>query len=244
MTLLLSERGIEMHHAPWEGLVEVVRERGGCDALIVDAPYSARTHKGHDGAVMRAGARRELDYSAWTAHEITRFVSGWHPLVRGWMVSLTDDELFPRWRDELAHVGRQTFADVPAIVRGMTVRLLGDGPSSWTIHCAVARPRTLAYARWGTLDGAYVGPSEPQPVVGGKPLWLMRALVRDYTRPGDLVADPCAGGGTTALACLLEGRRCVTGDVSLEHAEIAAERLRTMPTQAADGRTLALFGST
>ena len=37
----------------------------------------------------------------------------------------------------------------------------------------------------------------------------MRAIVRDYTRPADLVCDPCMGGGTTALAAYMEGRRFV-----------------------------------
>lgn len=40
-----------------------------------------------------------------------------------------------------------------------------------------------------------------------KPLDLMRWLVRSYSRPGDLVADPFAGRGTTVLAAALEGRR-------------------------------------
>ncbi len=41
----------------------------------------------------------------------------------------------------------------------------------------------------------------------------MQAIVRDYTRPGDLVVDPFAGGGTTALACAIEGRRCITSEM-------------------------------
>jgi site-specific DNA-methyltransferase (adenine-specific) len=40
-----------------------------------------------------------------------------------------------------------------------------------------------------------------------KPLDLMRWLVRSYSRPGDLVCDPFAGSGTTAIAVAMEGRR-------------------------------------
>ena len=53
----------------------------------------------------------------------------------------------------------------------------------------------------------------------------MRAIVRDYSRPGDLVVDPFCGSGTTALACAMEGRRCITSEEKPEHYEIARKRL-------------------
>jgi site-specific DNA-methyltransferase (adenine-specific) len=55
--------------------------------------------------------------------------------------------------------------------------------------------------------------SEPLLVVGGKPLWLMRELVKDYSRPGELVADCCAGGATTLIAASLEGRRAIGAEL-------------------------------
>src|SRR5690606_34553635 len=108
------------------------------------------------------------------------------------------------------------------------VRLLGDGPSTWTCWIVVARPRSVEFARWGTLPGAYVlppGHAERMPVVGGKPLWLMERLVEDYSRPGDLVCDPCCGAGTTLEAALRTGRLAVGGDAMREHAELAAARV-------------------
>lgn len=252
MTPYYSDDACALYLCDWRELpVET------CDALIVDAPYSERTHAGHDGAAASANRngerwvrgngraeakiqRRDINYSAWGADEVGRFVEHWSPRVTGWMVSLTDSELFIAWRRAMEAANRQTFQDIPAIVRGMTVRLTGDGPSSWAIHCCVARPRTREMARWGTLDGGYVGPSEPQPVVGGKPLWLMRAITRDYTRPGDLIADPCCGGGTALLAARMEGRRAIGGDISEAHLEIAARRLERFPREHAG--QLALLG--
>jgi site-specific DNA-methyltransferase (adenine-specific) len=35
----------------------------------------------------------------------------------------------------------------------------------------------------------------------------MQQIVRDYSRPGMLVADPCAGHATTLVAALQSGRR-------------------------------------
>ena len=37
----------------------------------------------------------------------------------------------------------------------------------------------------------------------------MRALVRDYTRPGDVVCDPFAGWGSTLAASIALGRSAV-----------------------------------
>lgn len=233
MTLLLDRPDARVYHADWRGLLDALPRRDDgtvCDSVIADCPYSERTHAGHDGQSDALG-QRVINYAAWSPEDVAEFVGAWAPVTRGWLVSLTDDVLLAAWKSALADAGRQTFADVPAVIRGMTVRYVGDGPSSWAIHCAVARPRSREFATWGTLQGAYVGPSERQDVVGGKPLWLMRALVRDYTRPGDLVADPCCGAGTTLLAAVTEGRRAVGGDVLREHAEMSARRLDGMVQQ-------------
>ena len=97
----------------------------------------------------------------------------------------------------------------------------GDGPSSWAIYANVARPKRLC--KWGTLPGAYTGNQGEREHIGGKPLWLMRALVRDYTKAGDLVCDPVAGGGTTLLAAAIEGRRAIGAEVDVgAHAKAMA----------------------
>jgi len=105
------------------------------------------------------------------------------------------------------------------------VRLSGDGPSSWTCWIVVSRPRCEPFSKWGTLPGGYAGPSPSCEVVGGKPLWLMQAIVRDYTRAGDLVCDPFVGSGTTAVAALSEGRRFIGAEAMPEHHTIATRRL-------------------
>jgi DNA modification methylase len=80
--------------------------------------------------------------------------------------------------------------------------------------------------KWGSLPPWYESaPERSVGVMGGKPLGLMRAIVRDYTRPGDLVVDPFCGGGTTALACAIEGRRCITSEMDPKTFELARKRL-------------------
>ena len=71
-------------------------------------------------------------------------------------------------------------------------------------------------------------------VIGNKDPVRMRELVRHYSRPGDLVVDPYAGSGTTAIACGIEGRRCITSEVDPVNYNIAKNRL-------AAGWTLEMF---
>lgn len=130
------------------------------DTIICDPPYSARTHE----ASRKFGNAREdgssLDglgpeYAAWTRDHVFEFVRSWSPRCRGWMVVLTDHNLIHDWQDAYEEAGRYAFAPVICLIRGMTVRLCGDGPSSWAIYAMVARP--LSFSRWRTLSGGYVG---------------------------------------------------------------------------------------
>src|SRR5213076_3011105 len=103
---------------------------------------------------------------------------------------------------------RYALCAIPCVITGMTCRMRGDGPSSWAVYAMVGRPKTRAFASWGTLPGAYVGPRSTESKGGrDKPPWLPEALVRDYTRPGDLVVDPFAGWATTLIAAVRSGRR-------------------------------------
>lgn len=62
----------------------------------------------------------------------------------------------------------------------------------------------------------------------------MRAIVRDYSRRGDLVCDPTAGGGTTLLAAAIEGRRAIGAEVDDETFRAAKRRLAAGYTPALD----------
>lgn len=213
------------------------------DAVITDPPYSERTHAGSDGAVARSGdgaERRELGYVFLTNDDVRNLVHGLAPITTSWCAFLTDDILAPTYRGCAADEGRYDFAPVPILQH--KPRLSGDGPGSGTVWLCTSRPRAARFMKWGSLPSRYMSrPAKFAGVQGSKPLQLMRALVRDYSRPGDLILDPCAGGGTTALAARLEGRRCITIERDEATCEIAKRRLSTMPIETAKGQT-ALFG--
>lgn len=224
----------------WQDVLDDIQ----ADALVSDFPYSEKTHAAYDNSANEGfgrdregtyakrvkaglvGGRREIDYAPLTPAGLTEAVEHWSPRVSGWTCWLTSHDLVPDYERDLTAQGRYVFAPLPCVIRGMTVRLVGDGPSSESVSLVVARPRTSAMAKWGTLPGHYYGPSEKCIVVGGKPLWLMRAIIRDYTGRGDLVVDPCAGGGTTLLAAVMEGRRAIGAECDSNTFEKAVARLR------------------
>ena len=58
-----------------------------------------------------------------------------------------------------------------------------------------------------------------------KPIELMRWLVRLLSRPGQVVLDPFLGSGTTAIACVLEGREWIGVEKDEDYARIARARI-------------------
>jgi hypothetical protein len=59
-----------------------------------------------------------------------------------------------------------------------------------------------------------------------QPLEVVEKLVSYFSKPGDLVVDPCGGGFTTAEACLRLGRRCVSCDIDGACVEGGRQRLQ------------------
>lgn len=223
-------------------LADAMRRAGVvADALVVDAPYSERTHAGHRGGCdvdsdayahaatsieRRRAQRSDLDYPAWTAADVAAFGSTWSGLCRGWRVSITDHVLSSAWERWYEEEGLYAFAPV-AWLGATRPRLVGDGPSASACWLMVARPRTVRMSRWGTLRADYVirsRASDEGGIIGGKPRQLMLAVVGDYSAPGDLVVDPCAGGGTTLVAAIELGRLAVGCEPDAGRYEIARAR--------------------
>ena len=249
-------------------LADAMRRAGVvADALIVDAPYSERTHDGHDDgtasanrviswakgrekrghlrmsmgvtvetrvnhAVKHGAGRREIGYPFWTGADVDAFISAWTDRA-GWLLSLTDHLLAREWERACGEVHRYAFAPIACVEHGSRVRLDGTGPPQWATQMIATRPRSRAFLdawhakRWAhglAPAGGYSGGAEKKPVTGGKPLWLMRAIVGDYSAPGDLVVDPCAGGGTTLVAAIELGRLAVGCEPDAGRYEIARAR--------------------
>lgn len=201
------------------------------DAPTPESAYAARHYATASGA---SAARADIEYAAWSPTNVASFVDLWAPMTSGWLVSITDSELAPSWGESFDAAGLYRFTPLPLVETGSRVRMTGDGPSCWTCWIVVARPKSLAFASWGTLPGAYLQPAErdinsaggSDRISGGKPLKSMCNIVSDYSRRGQLVVDPTCGAGTTLMAAKMCGRRSIGIEMDRGRAELAARRLR------------------
>lgn len=213
---------------------DVLADVETCDAVITDPPYSERTHAGALAVVTEGTTVRGVGgYGHMTAQDVKELVRFWSARCTGWMVFHTDDVLFPFFRETAEWEGRYTFPILPVLQQ--QPRVSGDGPSSCGHFLAVSRPREKRFLSWGSLPGWYESPRDGSIVRGGKPVSLVRKIIRDYTRPGALIVDPYAGGGTTLLAAAIEGRRAIGAE--MDPATYAKARARL-----ARGHTPVMFG--
>lgn len=203
---------IDLRCGDWRDVLANVSE---VDAVISDPPYSPRVHDG-----FRSGS----DYiptsgrsDGWTNGDIALGGLPYEPLTptmaaavverfadsASWMVFFGDHITNGWWADAMDAAGWYVFAPVIWHRTGGSPRFQGDGPSNEHEYIAIGRPKRST--KCGSLPGSYVGPNQKgnqhdTVLKGQKPLWLMRAVVGDYTLPGQTVVDPFSGSGSTLIA--------------------------------------------
>lgn len=229
MVAMTGTKMIDLRCGQWQ---EVLADIGEVDAVICDPPYGARTHKGHNKASDQVRSatgqktRTDLHYAHWTPDDVRAFVAHWAPRCRGWMACMTSDDLIPVWRQAYADAGR--YDSAPVGVLTYHPRLTGDGPGSGLVYLMVSRPKSRKF-QGGWSNPPWYGPYYPATEkmhIGGKPLDLMKKIVSDYSREGDIVCDPCAGGATTLLAAGELGRHAVGAECDKDTYAKALDRLR------------------
>ena len=58
-----------------------------------------------------------------------------------------------------------------------------------------------------------------------KPVEPLAELIREFSKPGDLVLDPFAGSGLTLVAAQQCGRRCLGIELDADHCATVHKRL-------------------
>lgn len=64
----------------------------------------------------------------------------------------------------------------------------------------------------------------PHPTI--KPLNIVKTLIENSSRPGDLILDPFLGSGTTAVACMELGRKYIGYELNGGYFETAQRRIK------------------
>lgn len=98
-------------------------------------------------------------------------------------------------------------------------------------------PRGYAKEKYYNPQGKVIGDVWDIPILGQndktertgyptqKPVKLIERIINIYTKPDDLILDPYVGSGTTVIAALNTGRRCIGCDSSKAAIEVIKERL-------------------
>ena len=110
----------------------------------------------------------------------------------------------------------------PGRVQAVSSQFAASGRrDAWQPHPLGAKPRDVL-----EIPVICNGMSEKTAHPTQKPVELVRRMVEASSLPGDLVVDPFAGSGTTALVAQQAGRRWLAGDADGRYVAVARGRLR------------------
>ena len=155
-------------------------------------------------------------------------------ITKRWIIVTCDSDSPHLWRKALEDAGAEFVRHGIFIKDDAQPQMSGDRPGIG-FECVVIchAPRESGRMRWngGGRCARWNATSDSRMpggllVDGQKPLALMRALVSDFTDPGDLVCDPYSGGGTTAVACQELGRRFLGWEQDRETYDKATHRIK------------------
>ena len=215
--------------------------------MITDPPYSARVHKNatqharaqplrdgngklSDAAISR---KMELGFESLTgavrravAYEAAR-------LATRWSMAFSDEDSMHLWRRSFEVSGLQAIRSMFWVRRGGAPQFTGDRPAVAVEAITLAHPPGRKAWNGGGKAGLYdfpivanrSGHRDDRIHTTQNPLELMLALVEDFTDPDDLILDPFAGSGTTGVAALRLGRRCILIEKDPKYAALCRERL-------------------
>lgn len=204
--------------------------------LLVDPPYRDWVHAKATSVTKARGAfrstpctgtrHRDLGFSSLTPALMATIVDA-ASRVQRWSVIYSDVESTHLWREAILSRGTEYVRGVPW-VRWSMPNLQGDRPPQGCEMLSVFHPK--GRKRWNG-PGNLVALEHLTVRAEGKhqtekPLDQALDLVSWFSDPGELVLDLTAGRGTTAVACVLLGRRFVGAELDpVEYAK-AFERIR------------------
>lgn len=217
--------------------VDLDRALGEIDVQIVDPPYSEKVHTKamSAGTASRGPRARDLGFDH-LSEELRRKICKSAATANRWSIVFSDLEGTHAWREAMAKAHVEYVREVPW-ARWSQPQLSGDRPPSgaeavlcFHSQCIGSRggvkPKKKHWNGTGglthfsqcALRGDDKHPTE-------KPLDLVLQLVSYFSDPGETVLDASAGRGTTALACRILGRSCLSLELNPKWVKAARRRV-------------------
>lgn len=217
----------------FEGLAAL--EDRSIGVTIADPPFDARTHATClESGDWRRGSRRvggALPFPPLEGDRLRAMAAHLARVTSRWIVVFCADRQVEPWASALEVAGARFVRLGAAVRKNPRPQMSGDrpgAPADWLViaHAGAGRMRWNGggkAARWEMGVARFDEGGRQHPTQ--KPLALMSQLVADFTEPGELVLDPFAGAGTTAIACKQAGRRFVGWEISADYHRVAISRL-------------------
>jgi DNA methylase/ParB-like nuclease domain len=224
-------RSVEIHTPPFGQPWTITSDQAvhPCEAVITDPPFGV-TAEEWDRDIERTTRAWASAWNESEAHFICTFFSQRHLFEgRRWLdESLTNYKFvqllsasYPNYNLRFATPGQfQRNWDVLLLYRRKnSKRLVNPSGARWTNGFAELAAMSFTFPQ-SNFNGSdqMVHPYQ-------KSLGCMRWLVQNLTKPGDLVADPFAGSGTTGIAAVQLGRRAHLIEIDAKYRDLAEQRL-------------------
>ena len=219
---------------------EVMASLDAVDHVITDPPYSAHVHGSARSSRMQSANDRGGKYGADTRRNVDlgfdhlttelreACAAEFARLARRWVLVFSDIESDHLWRTDLTGAGMDYVRTGIWHKVGCTPQFSGDRPATAVEAITITHPK--GRKRWNGGGGHAIW---SVPIVHSrgrlhttqKPESLMRALVEQFTDPGDVILDAFGGSGTTGAAAKYLNRRAVLIEQDEGRAEVCATRL-------------------
>jgi len=186
------------------------------DHVITDPPYDEHTH----GNAKSSKGDIQIDFAHVTS---TAFLAEIGRISRRWQIVFCALE---QLGDYKRAAGVQWVRSGLYVRTNGTPQLTGDRPAQAAEGIFIGHRSGRKRWNGGGNRALWQGPREmngEHPTQ--KPLWLMEALILDFTEPGDLVCDPYMGSGTTGVAAIRLGRRFLGFERNERYYEMATRRI-------------------
>lgn len=230
-TLFYSDDYVQLYSGDNRSLAAVVAK---CDHILTDMPFSAKTHAGASSnpAGWESGgnsARPIVDFDSVSADQVLDYLALWGPKTRAWVISFLD------WRHMLpvadALEGQSHPSGLRFVRHGIwdkpngSPSFSGDRPAQgWEAIAIMHRLGGRMAWNGGGKRGVWCANKVNGAHPTEKPQKLLEALIRDFTKPGDVIVDPFAGSFAVAQACKRLGRKCIAIELDPKYAEVGAKR--------------------
>lgn len=235
MTPYYEQSGVTIYHGDCR---EVMAGLDPVDHIITDPPYSEHTHAKQwigsalteDGRPRVSTAHKELGFDALTAEVRADVCREAYRLVQRWMLTFCDLESIWHWAEAIRGAGLDYVRACIWDKVDSAPQFTGDRPAASAEGIVIGHRRGKKSWNGGGTRGVFRHATNAEkgakPHPSTKPEPLMAELVRLFTDHGDLILDPFAGSGTTAVAAKRLGRRCILIEQQEKYCEIAVRRLQ------------------